>query len=80
MLRLDGHMLVYETHPFLEMFDPESTSPHTPTFSYFKTQPHVETGLITYDGEKAAGLATTKHYRTDILLVWVLVVQTPLRL
>ena len=54
LLRPDGHMLVYETHPFLEMFDPESTTPHTPTFSYFKTQPHVESGLITYDGEKIA--------------------------
>ena len=45
-------MLVYETHPFLEMFDPDSTPPHTPTFSQFKTQPHIESGLITYDGEK----------------------------
>lgn len=44
-------MLVYETHPFLEMFDPDSTTPHTPAFSQFKTQPHIESGLITYDGK-----------------------------
>ena len=47
-------MLVYETHPFLEMFDPDSTTPHTPAFSQFKTQPHIESGLITYDGKKLA--------------------------
>ena len=45
-------MLVYETHPFLEMFDPDSTTPHTPAFSQFKTQPHIESSLITYDGQK----------------------------
>ena len=45
-------MLVYETHPFLEMFDPDSTTPHTPAFSQFKTPPHIESGLITYDGKK----------------------------
>ena len=33
LLRPDGHMLVYETHPFLEMFDPDSATPHTPAFS-----------------------------------------------
>ena len=36
------------------MFDPDSTTPHIPAFSYFKTQPHIESGLITYDGEKIA--------------------------
>jgi len=51
LLRPDGHMLVYETHPFLEMFDPDSTTPHTPAFSQFKTQPHIESGMITYDGK-----------------------------
>ena len=45
-----GHLLVYETHPVMEMFDPESDTPHEPAISYFRTDPLKEEGLISYDG------------------------------
>ena len=45
-----GHLLVYETHPIMEMFDPESDTPHEPAISYFRTDPLKEEGLISYDG------------------------------
>ena len=61
LLRPGGHILIYETHPFLRMFDPDSTTPHIPAFSYFKTQPHVESGLITYDEAKITKLEEFPH-------------------
>jgi SAM-dependent methyltransferase len=51
-LMKDGATLViYETHPFLEIFDPNCESPHEPRFSYFAKEPQVVTQAITYDGE-----------------------------
>lgn len=45
-----GHLVIYETHPVMEMFDPDSETPHEPAFSYFRTDPLKEEGLISYDG------------------------------
>ena len=45
-----GHSLVHETHPVMDMFDPESDTPHEPAISYFRTDPLTEEGLISYDG------------------------------
>jgi SAM-dependent methyltransferase len=45
-----GHLVIYETHPMMEMFDPDSATPHEPAFSYFNTTPHEVNGLISYDG------------------------------
>ncbi len=51
-LMKDGAVLVvYETHPFLEIFDPHRENPHEPGFSYFAEEPQVSTQAITYDGE-----------------------------
>lgn len=55
LLRKGGQLVIYETHPMLEMFDPASETPHTPAFSYFRTEPHIETETITYDGTGTAG-------------------------
>lgn len=49
-----GQLLIYETHPVLEMFDPEAADPFTPTVSYFERDPYVETDAITYDGARHA--------------------------
>lgn len=46
-----GHLVIYETHPFLEIFDPESAAPHTPAFSYFDRRPQAVTEAIAYDGK-----------------------------
>ncbi|NDK37043.1 class I SAM-dependent methyltransferase [Rhodovulum sulfidophilum] len=50
LLSPGGHLLIYETHPVMEMFDPESETPHEPAISYFRTEPLKEEGLISYDG------------------------------
>lgn len=51
-LMKDGAILmIYETHPFLEIFDPHRENPHEPGFSYFAKEPQVLTQAITYDGK-----------------------------
>jgi SAM-dependent methyltransferase len=50
LLHPDGHLVIYETHPVMEMFDPDSETPHEPAFSYFRKEPLKEEGLISYDG------------------------------
>ncbi|KIN61944.1 Type 11 family methyltransferase [Sulfitobacter noctilucicola] len=50
LLRDGGRLVIYETHPVLEMFDPEAADPMRPTISYFRPDPFIETGAITYDG------------------------------
>lgn len=50
-LMAEGAVLViYETHPFMEMFDYEAPEPHRPSFSYFKSTPEEVNDAITYDG------------------------------
>jgi SAM-dependent methyltransferase len=48
-----GHLMIYETHPFLEMFDPKSPEPFTPSFSYFARTPFISESAIVYDGSDA---------------------------
>jgi SAM-dependent methyltransferase len=50
LLHPGGHLVIYETHPVMEMFDPKSETPFEPAFSYFRTDPLKEDGLISYDG------------------------------
>lgn len=45
-----GHLLIYETHPVMEMFDPTSEIPYEPAISYFQQDPIKEEELISYDG------------------------------
>lgn len=47
-----GRLVIYETHPFLEMFDPASSAPFQPTCSYFRRAPIVETAALVYDGSR----------------------------
>jgi 2-polyprenyl-3-methyl-5-hydroxy-6-metoxy-1,4-benzoquinol methylase len=50
LLARDGVLVIYETHPFLEMFDPTSADPFSPSQSYFDRGPHANEDTITYDG------------------------------
>ncbi|WP_176506924.1 MULTISPECIES: class I SAM-dependent methyltransferase [Pseudomonas] len=50
-LRPGGTLVIYETHPFLEMLDPEASDPWRISTSYFLTEPLVETGAIVYEGK-----------------------------
>lgn len=50
LLAPGGRLVIYETHPFLEVFDPASATPFEPAFSYFERRPQKVTEAITYDG------------------------------
>lgn len=50
LLRPGGRLLIYETHPMLEMFEPEADDPFRVASSYFRKEPFVQTAAITYDG------------------------------
>ncbi|WP_338477513.1 class I SAM-dependent methyltransferase [Pseudomonas trivialis] len=49
-LRPGGTLVVYETHPFLEVFDPRATNPMLPASSYFQREPFVLQESIVYEG------------------------------
>ncbi len=51
LLAPGGRLVIYETHPFLEVFDPDSVTPFEPSFSYFERRPQEVTEAITYDGK-----------------------------
>jgi SAM-dependent methyltransferase len=57
-----GALLVYETHPFLEMFDPEAPDPFTPAISYFPDGPDVTAETIVYDGSTPEGEAQVSYW------------------
>jgi SAM-dependent methyltransferase len=50
-LKPGGSLVMYETHPFLEMFDPESADPYRPDSSYFRSEPFVQDQPIVYEGK-----------------------------
>lgn len=50
LLRPGGRLVIYETHPVLEMFEPAAAQPYLPAYSYFEDGPSVEEYAITYDG------------------------------
>ncbi|MFJ4371615.1 class I SAM-dependent methyltransferase [Pseudomonas japonica] len=52
-LKPGGTLVVYETHPFLEMLDPESDDPWRINAAYFQSEPIVETSEIVYEGKGA---------------------------
>lgn len=58
-LKPGGSLVVYETHPFLEMFDPESTDPYRPDSSYFRSEPFVQDQPIVYEGKIEQQAATS---------------------
>ena len=65
-----GTLLIYETHPFLEMFDPQSATPFCVAESYFRQAPFVEESVITYDDkpvEKGPAFYWFIHKMSDIL-------------
>ena len=54
LLAPGGRLVIYETHPVLDMFEPHSDTPNLPLFSYFRTEPFVTEAEIVYDGSAAA--------------------------
>jgi SAM-dependent methyltransferase len=52
LLRPGGSLVIYETHPFLEMFEPHCAEPMKPHYSYFDNSSALETDPIVYDGSQ----------------------------
>nr|WP_314644216.1 class I SAM-dependent methyltransferase [uncultured Pseudomonas sp.] len=50
-LKPGGVLVVYETHPFLEMVDPEAADPYRLDSSYFRSEPFVQDQPIVYEGK-----------------------------
>ena len=50
LLADDAPLVIYETHPFMEMFDPFGDAPFEPFRSYFNKTPMTWSETITYDG------------------------------
>lgn len=51
-------LVIYETHPFLEVFDPSAEHPFEPSTSYFEQRPVELNEAITYDGTDGGAGAT----------------------
>lgn len=54
LLAPGGRLVIYETHPVLDMFEPHGEDPHVPAYSYFRTEPFVTDDEIVYDGSATA--------------------------
>lgn len=50
-LRPGGKLVIYETHPFLEMVDPAGEDPYRLASSYFRAEPFVQQEPIVYVGK-----------------------------
>ncbi|WP_285420072.1 class I SAM-dependent methyltransferase [Pseudomonas sp. efr-133-TYG-5] len=50
-LKPGGRLVIYETHPFLEMLDPEAADPYRLATSYFRAEPFVQEQPIVYVGK-----------------------------
>ena len=50
-LKPGGTLVMYETHPFLEVFDPRASDPLLPASSYFQRDPFVLQESIVYEGQ-----------------------------
>ncbi|QHF44788.1 SAM-dependent methyltransferase [Pseudomonas sp. S35] len=50
-LKPGGALVMYETHPFLEVFDPRAQNPLLPASSYFQREPFVLRESIVYEGQ-----------------------------
>ncbi|MCU0074925.1 class I SAM-dependent methyltransferase [Pseudomonas koreensis] len=51
VLKPGGQLVIYETHPFLEMVDPEAVDPFRLATSYFREEPFVQEEPIVYVGK-----------------------------
>ena len=70
LLREGGQVLIYETHPFLEMFEPRADNPYLLANSYFRDRPFVDTDPIVYDGKNEGEVSPSYwfiHKISDVL-------------
>lgn len=62
LLKPGGQLVIYETHPVLEMFDPETDTPFVLSESYFRQEPFAVDSAITYDGRSGHAAPTSYWY------------------
>ncbi len=70
LLRASGKLVIYETHPFLEMFDPGAQDPHSLRSSYFTKIPYTSEKAIVYDESEPSKVPTSYwfcHRFSDII-------------
>lgn len=70
LLTPGGKLVVYETHPVLDMFEPHDEDTHSLKYSYFRTEPFITEDEIVYDGsatEKAPPSYWQFHAMGDIV-------------
>lgn len=65
-LKPGGQLVIYETHPFLEMFDPAGVDPFSPSDSYFRATPVVLEEAIVYEGD-APAMAAPSYWHIHTL-------------
>ena len=80
LLAPGGQLVIYETHPVLDMFDPDDPAPHLPCRSYFQTEPQVFDDLITYDGQDAGKGATSYWFAHPMGAIVTGIAQAGLRI
>ncbi|NVZ21497.1 class I SAM-dependent methyltransferase [Pseudomonas costantinii] len=61
-LKPGGTLVIYETHPFLEVFDPRAANPLLPVSSYFQRDPFVLQESIVYEGQGGVAGPTSYWY------------------
>ncbi len=61
-LKHGGTLVMYETHPFLEVFDPRAPDPFRPASSYFRREPFVLQESIVYEGQGEVAGPTSYWY------------------
>ncbi|MDF1750493.1 MAG: class I SAM-dependent methyltransferase [Alphaproteobacteria bacterium] len=70
LLAPGGHLVIYETHPILDMFEPTSDKPFEVANSYFRKDPYVDTAAIVYEGEQVDAVSESywfPHTIGDVL-------------
>ncbi len=73
LLKPGGHVLIYEMHPILDMFEGDGDAKQNPLelkHSYFRTAPYIETGGLDYYGGKSYQSKTMYwfHYKISDLI------------
>jgi SAM-dependent methyltransferase len=62
LLAPGGRLVIYETHPVLDMFEPHADAPHLPQYSYFRTEPFITDQEIVYDGSQTGAAPPSYWY------------------
>lgn len=65
LLHSSGKLVIYETHPFLEMFEPGATDPYAVNSSYFSDEPYVSEQTIVYDDGEPSEAPALSAYRMN---------------